>query len=249
MMFQCFVCEKSFNRAQHRSSHIRLKQDDAHRQYLLTQQQNLMHQFSTTMQSVTAAAAHVSPMGSPAVLVQENDIDQDDLPSSFNMVIDSLCDTDSEQSIISGPEVSVEEYEEHDKTMDEALDYLDCLPDLNELPESFHFLPDPDLDIVGGGPIPGSPTVAHTRRTLMDIEAEDPTYKWHQTAGQVYAQEPMIHARWQALFNAGPKTQAYKPFNSRLDWEIAQWAIKEKIPQKSFNRLLSIPQVLGLCFC
>ncbi|KAE9389172.1 hypothetical protein BT96DRAFT_762258, partial [Gymnopus androsaceus JB14] len=43
----------------------------------------------------------------------------------------------------------------------------------------------------------------------------------------------------------------YKPFRNRLDWEIAQWAVKEKIHQKSFNRLLNIPQVterLGLSF-
>lgn len=211
-----------------------------------------MHQFSMTMESVSSAAAHISPLGSPAPLIQENNVDQDDLPSSFNMVIDSSgeVNSDSEHSIISGPEEPVEEYDEHEKTMHEAFGYLGGL-DLNELPESFDFIPDPDLDIVEGEYVPG-PTTApdqRTRRTLIDIEAEEPTCKWHQTAGQVYAQEPMIHARWQALFGAGPElhAHAYKPFNSRLDWEIAQWAIKEKIPQKSFNRLLRIPQVLNFC--
>ncbi|KAJ3819830.1 hypothetical protein F5880DRAFT_1466499, partial [Lentinula raphanica] len=41
------------------------------------------------------------------------------------------------------------------------------------------------------------------------------------------------------------------PFASRLDWEISQWAVKEKVSQSSFNRLLKIPQVkekLGLSF-
>ncbi|KIK51245.1 hypothetical protein GYMLUDRAFT_142519, partial [Collybiopsis luxurians FD-317 M1] len=36
-----------------------------------------------------------------------------------------------------------------------------------------------------------------------------------------------------------------------LDWELAQWAIREQIPQMSFNRLLNIPQVqecLGLSY-
>lgn len=206
-----------------------------------------MHQFSMTMDSVMSVAAHNSPIGSPAALVQQNDVDEDDLPPSFNMDIDSSCEvhSESEQSIISSPEVPVEEYKEHDNTIDEALEHIGGL-DLEEIPESFDFLPDPDLDIGEGEVIPGPPTASYqrTRRTLIDIEVEKPTYKWHQTAGQVYAQEPMIHARWQALFNAGPDIQAYKPFNSRLDWEMAQWAIKEKIPQKSFNCLLRIPQVL-----
>lgn len=209
-----------------------------------------MHQFSTTMESVSSAAAHISSLGSPAPLIQENNVDQDDLPSSFNMVIDSSGEvySDSEQSILSGPEEPVKEYDEHEKTMHEAFGYLGGL-DLNELPESFDFLPDPDLDIMEEEYV-DEPTTAPnqpTRRTLIDIEAEKPTFKWHQTAGQVYAQEPMIHARWQALFGAGPELHAYRPFNSRLDWEIAQWAIKEKIPQKSFDRLLRIPQVLDFC--
>ncbi|KAJ3737970.1 hypothetical protein EV360DRAFT_9234, partial [Lentinula raphanica] len=36
----------------------------------------------------------------------------------------------------------------------------------------------------------------------------------------------------------------YSPFASRLEWEISQWAVKEKVSQSSFNRLLEIPQVL-----
>lgn len=254
MLFQCFVCDKSFTRAQHRSSHIRLKQDNAHRQYILTQQQNVMRQFSTTVESATSAAAHPLPMGSPAAFVQHNDVDRDDLPSSFNMDVDSSCEeySDGEQSIISGPVIPVEEFHDHDEPelYAQTNDFLAAL-DIDELPESFDFLPDPDLDVAEGeaGPGPSTASSEHTRRTLIDIEGEKPTYKWHQTAGQVYGQEPMIHARWQALFNAGPDIQAYKPFNSRLDWEMAQWAIKEKIPQKSFNRLLSIPQVHGFCFC
>ncbi|KAJ3756691.1 hypothetical protein EV360DRAFT_30984, partial [Lentinula raphanica] len=43
----------------------------------------------------------------------------------------------------------------------------------------------------------------------------------------------------------------YSPFPSRLEWEISQWAVKEKVSQSSFNRLLKIPQIkekLGVSF-
>lgn len=253
MSFQCFVCDKSFSRAQHRSSHIRLKKDNAHQQYILGQQENLMRQFTATVDAITHAAAHVSPAGSPPTFTQENDVDQDDLPTSFDMLVDSSSESDGEQSIISGPEEPIEEDHDSDEpqllapTID-ASDFLMALdlPQLPEILESFDFLPDPDLD-TRERESSLEPCSASDRRTLLDIEAETSTYRWHKTAGRVYGQEPMIHARWQTLFDAGPDRQAYKPFNSRLDWEMAQWAIKEKIPQKSFNRLLSVPQVLGVC--
>ncbi|KAJ3722512.1 hypothetical protein C8R42DRAFT_533850, partial [Lentinula raphanica] len=43
----------------------------------------------------------------------------------------------------------------------------------------------------------------------------------------------------------------YSPFASRLEWEVCQWAVKEKVSQSSFNRFLKIPQVkdkLGIKF-
>ncbi|KIK49784.1 hypothetical protein GYMLUDRAFT_101665, partial [Collybiopsis luxurians FD-317 M1] len=74
----------------------------------------------------------------------------------------------------------------------------------------------------------------------------------HPTAGKIERHEPALNARWQLLFAHGeaPNDQ-YKPFRSRLDWEIAQWALREKIPQKSVNRLLQIPELkerLGFLF-
>jgi len=35
----------------------------------------------------------------------------------------------------------------------------------------------------------------------------------------------------------------YAPFASELDWRIAQWAVKEKVGQSAFDRLLEIPGV------
>ncbi|KIK60604.1 hypothetical protein GYMLUDRAFT_112684, partial [Collybiopsis luxurians FD-317 M1] len=68
----------------------------------------------------------------------------------------------------------------------------------------------------------------------------------HPTAGKVVRQEPVPQARWQSLFSGEDSSgdSEYKPFNDRLDWELAQWAVQEKIPHKSFDRLLKIPQVV-----
>lgn len=257
MLFQCFVCNKSFTRAQHRSSHIRLKKDDAHQLYLATQRQNILDQISTTVEAATSAAANASASVPDHVAIQEYDVDVDDLPSSFNMDVDSLSEvySDSEQGMISGPELTLSEGEDNEMSQPLAgpmngtgvgLDN-DDLEDIEDiLAQTFDFLPDPELDnLEGKDAIESSVTSSkHARRTLVDIEGEQPTYRWHQNAGKVYGQEPTMHARWQALFGAiGPDIQPYQPFHSRLDWEIAQWAVKEKISQKSFNRLLIIPQV------
>ncbi|KAE9389583.1 hypothetical protein BT96DRAFT_759619, partial [Gymnopus androsaceus JB14] len=67
------------------------------------------------------------------------------------------------------------------------------------------------------------------------------------TAGAVLSTglEENIREQWDRLF--GAKTDlsntGYHPFSSRLDWEIAQWAVKEKIGHGSLNRLLAIPEV------
>ena len=264
MSFLCFVCDKNFSRLQDRSSHIRLKKDDAHKQYLRQQQESLTHQFSTTVEAATSAAATITSARTPLlhnVSVQWNDVDCDDLPSPWDMDVDSPDSdvySEDEQSIISGPEAPVVEDDGDDETeifaqtmaaASHAFGGLDLDDIFADIPEAFNFLPDPDLDAAEGeaGPGPSTAAYQHTRRTLVEIDAEQPTYKWHQTAGQVYGHEPTIHTHWQALFNAGPESQEYKPFHNRLDWEIAQWAVKEKIHQKSFNRLLNIPQVI-VCF-
>ena len=38
----------------------------------------------------------------------------------------------------------------------------------------------------------------------------------------------------------------YSPFSSELDWQVAQWAIKDNPGHKAFDRLLSIPGVRSL---
>ncbi|KAJ3991227.1 hypothetical protein F5050DRAFT_1581765, partial [Lentinula boryana] len=71
----------------------------------------------------------------------------------------------------------------------------------------------------------------------------------HPTAGQVFGQEPVMQARWQSLFSGEDSSgnSEYKPFSGCLDWELAQWAVQEKISHRSFDRLLKIPQVVKEC--
>lgn len=257
MAFPCFVCGKLFNRPQDRSGHIRLKKDEDHKQYFHEQQQSVIQKFSDTVDAAATAIANTLPDSHPIIddaFAQWDDGDNDNLPSTWNMDIDTLESgtfSDEEQSIISSVEVPIVEGGDDDEglqqieaTMAAASSALGGV-NLDDIPDAFNFLPDPEVDMAEAGPSTG---YQGTRRTLIGIDAEQPTFKWHQSAGQVYGEEPIIHARWQSLFHSGSDSEAYKPFRSRLDWEIAQWAVKEKISQKSFNRLLNIPQVICSLF-
>ncbi|KIK58858.1 hypothetical protein GYMLUDRAFT_114825, partial [Collybiopsis luxurians FD-317 M1] len=68
----------------------------------------------------------------------------------------------------------------------------------------------------------------------------------HPTAGKVYRHEPTVHTHWQTLFGEATDQAdlVYTPFSSCIEWELAQWAIKENIPQRSFDCLLQIPEVV-----
>jgi len=255
MSFECPVCEQTFKRVQDRTAHIRLKRDSDHRQYVLKQAQDITRQFSETVQAATSATADVSSMCPPAFpgpTVEINDVDENDLPSSKNMDIDDDEDEEDEEAgVQSEPErLIAEEAEKEDEdylktAMEEAARTLGNV-DLSDILEAFDFLPTPDLeDVAEGEPGPGPSTASYRqmRRTLLEGDGPSHTYQWHPSAGRVYGKEETVHARWKSLFAPGcdPRSE-YRPFSSRLDWEIAQWAVKEKIPQKSFNRLLKIPQ-------
>ncbi|KIY67102.1 hypothetical protein CYLTODRAFT_454797 [Cylindrobasidium torrendii FP15055 ss-10] len=99
----------------------------------------------------------------------------------------------------------------------------------------------------------------------------------HPTAGRSIRMNTALHRQWFALFgnplpaadSAKADTPAdsedvpmsdgtgtrdenlYRPFASKLDWEIAQWMVKDGIGHSSFNRLLNIEGVrekLGLTY-
>ncbi|KAG0693111.1 hypothetical protein DFH29DRAFT_985579 [Suillus ampliporus] len=57
-----------------------------------------------------------------------------------------------------------------------------------------------------------------------------------------------LHERWQKQFGVQKENEqdeqgAFHPFESRLDWEVACWAIEEGIGHGALDRLLAIPGV------
>ncbi|KAF5349741.1 hypothetical protein D9757_014553 [Collybiopsis confluens] len=98
-----------------------------------------------------------------------------------------------------------------------------------------------------------NPTYRPMNRSLQEDEDNTRTYQWHPTAGKIYGYKQDIHQRWKHLFSDSEVDahESYHPFSSRLEWELAQWAIKQKISHSSFDRLLRIPEVkqrLGVNF-
>ncbi|KAJ3755332.1 hypothetical protein EV360DRAFT_22336, partial [Lentinula raphanica] len=77
------------------------------------------------------------------------------------------------------------------------------------------------------------------------IDDEDNIPVWDSKAGEVYGVDKDIEQRWRGISSQKDEEEArcYEPFASRLEWEVCQWSVKEKISQNSFNRFLKIPQV------
>ncbi|KAJ8095446.1 hypothetical protein PM082_023216 [Marasmius tenuissimus] len=65
-----------------------------------------------------------------------------------------------------------------------------------------------------------------------------------------------MYEKWRARFrhkgdsendegkSSDNRDNIYSPFASKLDWEIARWAVQENVGQAAFDRLLKIPGVL-----
>jgi len=114
-------------------------------------------------------------------------------------------------------------------------------------PSNIHYLQPPEpMSTPTHSPMsapPDSPVIC-----CLDDVLEARVIDWHETAGAVIADgvQPDIRERWERL--SSKKTDRstdtdYAPFSSQLDWEIAQWAVRENIGQGSLNRLLAIPGV------
>ncbi|KAJ3718881.1 hypothetical protein C8R42DRAFT_556952, partial [Lentinula raphanica] len=56
----------------------------------------------------------------------------------------------------------------------------------------------------------------------------------HPKAGKVLRVSENVHEKWKRVLS-GKEEDVYSLFGSRLDWEISQWAVKEKVSQASFN--------------
>ncbi|KAJ3967517.1 hypothetical protein EV361DRAFT_973150 [Lentinula raphanica] len=110
-----------------------------------------------------------------------------------------------------------------------------------DIEEVFNFLP--EAEDVNPDPPPS------INRNLVEDEDKE-TWMWHPKAGKVLRWKESVYKNWLGI-SSGKEEDQYGPFASCLEWEISQWAVKEKVSQSSFNRLLKIPQLkerLGLSF-
>src|SRR5579875_78192 len=255
MAFPCFARDKVFSRSQDRNAHIKQKKDSEHQAYIRNQAQELTARFSRTIEDAACGLTDVASLHPAAEdpVVQFHDLDQDDLPFSRDMNVD-VEDADPlldlEGSIMSSSEKPVEDSEDEMESDFLATAFADTGLCLDENEATFDFLPAPGLDQVEEGEDGPGPTAAASQqsplgRLLDDDDGEQHTWNWHDSAGKIYGYRQTAYQRWNEISSGdGEKgREQYRPFSSRLDWEVAQWAVKNKIKQGALNRLLQIPQV------
>jgi hypothetical protein len=103
------------------------------------------------------------------------------------------------------------------------------------------------------------PMAGPSRNGLFEDEDDERTEVIHPTAGKVIRMEATLHERWRTHFGGESENDlqeveeaagasAFHPFESRLDWEVACWAIEEGIGHGALDRLLAIPGVSKLSF-
>ncbi|KIK51906.1 hypothetical protein GYMLUDRAFT_64577 [Collybiopsis luxurians FD-317 M1] len=105
MSYLSSVCGCSFKQSQDCISHIKLKKDVVHIQYIEAQSEKLTANFANAVKTSAVATSTISSNHPPmleAPLVQVNDMDSNDLPSSAAIAIDTDNDNDS-ASIKSSP--------------------------------------------------------------------------------------------------------------------------------------------------
>ncbi|KAF5355407.1 hypothetical protein D9757_015183 [Collybiopsis confluens] len=237
-------------RAQDRTAHLRQRNDDEHRRCFLEQKLKIARAFSDIVEVASSSRLPASQALESTIVdgtAREAECGMDvDLPDGPS---DGEGSTSSEY--LKGDQRQGEDGIDSEQSIgDTTMQDLDDV-ELQDTAEVFDFLPDTDMEDAEEGGTRDS-AFQSIRHALFTGNEDSWVYKWHPTAGAVIGHEPTAHERWKSIFHPEKKTgQPYLPFGSRLDWEIAQWAIKEKIPQNSFDRLLKIPEVkerLGLSF-
>jgi hypothetical protein len=153
-----------------------------------------------------------------------------------------------------------EDLMDYDPYQDSDLDLEDS--DLG--PNDFQFIPpncfsntteEEELDEMEAGG-PGPQTAANRLRALgghsnprvLDDEDDERVVVVEKDAGYVLRKERPPHSKiCDEEGDIDMVENFFHPFNSELDWQIAQWAIKENPGHKAFDRLLSVPGVSTFC--
>ncbi|KAF5382238.1 hypothetical protein D9757_008922 [Collybiopsis confluens] len=277
MDFTCPICKKNFFRPQDQLAHLKQKSDSKHRNYLRRQTQANDTQFTEALHMALVYVA--SSSGSrvrreilPTIGKPQHE-EQFEYSSSHDMEVDiqvlgldaddCINTSDDNGSIVSEDEDEDGDQEQQEnalleQAMNATVQEL-CGVELDEVAGVYNFLPEPVVNAVfeqsEDDPeiIQDSFTYRPMHRSLMEEEKDARVWKWHPSAGRVYGYRPNVHERWKGIFS-GQEAEAarcYSPFSSRLEWEVAQWAVKERLSQASFDRLLKIPQIkekLGITY-
>lgn len=99
---------------------------------------------------------------------------------------------------------------------------------------------------------------------ILDTAVDLPFTEEYKDAGHVLRIEESLKTQWRRLFEANTgirdvvregttnlntgklPPEAFAPFTSELDWQVAQWFIKEDVGHSAFDRFLQIPEVCTL---
>lgn len=122
----------------------------------------------------------------------------------------------------------------------------------------FDFIVLPPVAIGEAGPSTATSSSSRQRPNSRQLDDDDDTrvVETHPTAGGVIRMDESLHQKWRKVFSGGVDRDGdvsmdkvdqeidYAPFASKLDWEVARWAIKDNTGHKAFDRLLNIP---GVC--
>ncbi|KAF5361199.1 hypothetical protein D9757_013610 [Collybiopsis confluens] len=261
----------TFSRPQDQRAHLSLRRDDKHRHYLRRQTDQIRSRFVDAVQLLSNPTL---PPESRKPLAPSTPFPKPFDPDAYQEPLSLDCmdvDVDEEPEFQPGnlilEEDSLVDIERLDDSafeaaLDKAADALGKMEQNDS--KDFNFLPDPvaHLDSPNDGKNHEQSSASSAREptpTPIDLVREDAydgsdcIWEWHPTAGRVLRTEPGIHEGWKSLFveNGSETAESYRPFNSRLEWEVTQWAVKQRISQKAFDRLLKIPEVkerLGLSF-
>lgn len=243
MLFNCPVpgCRHSYSSSAPLRSHLAQASGKAHQDYY----DNLYRALNFDLSAATTAIHARQPTSPSTTLFQraseveveedeEDDGEEDDLDVEGLEVPDSVEDQRDRELVVE----TVEEEEELDAVAEVMGDLLQELQLASE-EELAEYLPVPNL----GEEIETPPDSEASPLHRKLVEPPDTRVSdWHSTAGKVEFLDQTALQRWTRLLG-NQQDETYRPFDSQIDWELAHWAVKEKIPQGSLDRLLGIPKV------
>lgn len=149
---------------------------------------------------------------------------------------------------------------------EDPADIMADLPDYYG--DLFHFVPlEPappdhrshDVEIGEAGPGPATEAARAAIRSQHVLEDDDDKRVVEEDPrhGRCIRMDEGLHRRWKEVFiggideegdaemgdDRGSETNAFLPFASELDYQIANWVVRDEPGHNAFNRLLAIPGV------